>query len=223
MKTPRTRRESGFTLIELAVVLVIIGLIIGGILQGQALIASARIDNLVNDMNGLSASLQNYRGRFKQWPGDDPNATTRFPDADFASNTAMNGDGDGEIEGTYNDTSVPPGGGDETLKMFLHLRGAGLIPGSTDEQPGGGGGRPTTNPFGGLIGVDGDGAYGLTGIVICTGGLPPEVASELDTRLDDGTPNRGNMRGGASANGNAGTTPDTSFTGAVAYTMCRKV
>ena len=49
-------KQSGFTLIEIAIVLVIIGLLLGGVLKGQELINSAKIKNVANDLNGISAA-----------------------------------------------------------------------------------------------------------------------------------------------------------------------
>ncbi|HVS27365.1 MAG TPA: prepilin-type N-terminal cleavage/methylation domain-containing protein, partial [Burkholderiales bacterium] len=49
------RKQSGFTLIEIAIVLVIIGLLLGGVLKGQELITSARVRNLISQQDGIKA------------------------------------------------------------------------------------------------------------------------------------------------------------------------
>ena len=68
-------RQSGFTLVEIAIVLVIIGLLLGGVLKGQELINSAKIKNLINDLNGLSTAVYAYQDRYRALPGDDAGAT----------------------------------------------------------------------------------------------------------------------------------------------------
>jgi prepilin-type N-terminal cleavage/methylation domain-containing protein len=64
--------QKGFTLVEIAIVLVIIGLLLGGVLKGQQLIANAKLKSLVNHANGLSAAVFAYQDRYKALPGDDP-------------------------------------------------------------------------------------------------------------------------------------------------------
>ncbi len=97
----------GFTLIELAIVLVIIGIILGGVLKGQAIIENARIKRVQNDLKSLEASLWTFYDRYNRMPGDcDKNgvidATTynlpagldNNPDEGFCAGTAYDGDRD---------------------------------------------------------------------------------------------------------------------------------
>src|SRR5450759_3795987 len=74
-------RQTGFTLIEIAIVLVIIGLLLGGILKGQEMITQAKIKNIVNDFNGITAAMNSYQDRYRAMPGDDLNAGTRWNNA----------------------------------------------------------------------------------------------------------------------------------------------
>src|SRR3954469_16141500 len=88
------KRNQGFTLVEIAIVLVIIGLLLGGILKGQEMITQAKIKNVIADMSGVSAAMYGYQDRYKSLPGDDKNAGTRW-------GTTAPGNGDGVITGVY--------------------------------------------------------------------------------------------------------------------------
>ena len=69
------RQQSGFTLVEIAIVLVIIGLLLGGVLKGQEMIENSRIKSVVADMRGVSAAFTGYFDRYRALPGDELNAT----------------------------------------------------------------------------------------------------------------------------------------------------
>ena len=71
MSLSKRKTQRGFTLIEIAVVLVIIGLLLGGVLRGQELINSARAKNLVQEMRGVTTMVYGYQDRFQRMPGDD--------------------------------------------------------------------------------------------------------------------------------------------------------
>src|SRR3979411_950648 len=96
----RNSTEAGFTLVEIAIVLVIIGLLLGGILKGQEMITQAKIKNVVNDFNGITAAVNSYQDRYRAIPGDDRNAPTRWSGAPAVD--PLNGDG--VIAGNYNQT-----------------------------------------------------------------------------------------------------------------------
>ena len=66
-------RQSGFTLVEIAVVLVIIGLLLGAILQGTELIDNSRIKKASADISAVSAAYLSYQDRYQALPGDDGN------------------------------------------------------------------------------------------------------------------------------------------------------
>src|SRR3989441_11126607 len=99
---PMTNRQQGFTLVEIAIVLVIIGLLLGGILKGQEMITQAKIKNIVNDFNGVTVAVTSYQDRYRAIPGDDRNASTRWTVQAPAS-----GNGDGVMAGRDH---TPPGG-----------------------------------------------------------------------------------------------------------------
>jgi prepilin-type N-terminal cleavage/methylation domain-containing protein len=64
------KQQSGFTLVEIAIVLVIIGLLLGGVLKGQELINSAKVKNMIGDLRTVSSMVYAYQDRFKALPGD---------------------------------------------------------------------------------------------------------------------------------------------------------
>src|SRR5450759_4610035 len=99
------RNQSGFTLIAIAIVLVIIGLLLGGVLKGQELINSAKVKNLANDFKNIPVFIYGYQDEFKALPGDDALATTHLP-APAATCTLLAGKcapGSGIIDGNWND------------------------------------------------------------------------------------------------------------------------
>src|SRR6266852_2344422 len=97
----RNSIEAGFTLVEIAIVLVIIGLLLGGILKGQEMITQAKIKNAINDFNGVTVAVTSYQDRYRALPGDDLNATTRWTVQAPAS-----GNGNGTVEGLYKDNDT---------------------------------------------------------------------------------------------------------------------
>ena len=64
------RKQQGFTLIEIAIVLVIIGLLLGGVLKGQELITSARVRNLISQQDGVKVAYFGFLDRYRALPGD---------------------------------------------------------------------------------------------------------------------------------------------------------
>lgn len=179
------RKQQGFTLVEIAIVLVIIGLMIGGVLKGQEMITNAKVSRVENDYKGVSAAILAYQDRYGVLPGDDPAATTRFAGT---WNGADNGNGNGVISGAWNSTV----NSDESRKIWKHLRAAGFIKGPVDNtaasylQP--------SHAFGGLIGFE-QGIYNLSGHVLVFGALPGNIGQILEARGDNGNPSSGSIQG----------------------------
>src|ERR1035437_8858750 len=96
-------KQAGFTLVEIAIVLVIIGLLLGGILKGQEMITQAKIKNVVNDFNGITAAENSYQDHYRALPGDDTGASGRWTIA-----TTFNGDGNGQIGATTDTYNIAP-------------------------------------------------------------------------------------------------------------------
>ena len=184
------RMQSGFTLVEIAIVLVIIGLLLGGILKGQEMITQARIKNVVNDFNGITAAYFSYMDRYKAVPGDDPNASNRWTGS-------LNGGSNGQISGLYGVSS--PGTlaqanvdntQGESWNFWWHLRLAGFVAGATTGQAAY---SQPTNAVGGIVGVQTNALTSLTGVVMCSANVPDKVASAVDTQVDDQRSNTGQM------------------------------
>src|SRR6202521_5484142 len=114
--------ETGFTLVEIAIVLVIIGLLLGGILKGQEMITQAKIKNVIADMSGVSAAMYGYQDRYKALPGDDKNSS-RW------GLTVPSTAGNGVVEGKYTEA------GKESMLFWDHLRRAGFVSGTGAENP----------------------------------------------------------------------------------------
>jgi prepilin-type N-terminal cleavage/methylation domain-containing protein len=211
-------RQSGFTLVEIAIVLVIIGLLLGGVLKGQELINSAKVKNFANDFRNIPVFVYGYQDKFKRLPGDDGAATTNV-------NAHANGDGNGVISGKWNSLT----GGDESVLFWEDVRRANLASGSTDfssdtlinsNVP--------TNADGGRIGLSGEmpikvmngGSY-----YVCSDGIDGKFARQLDLMIDDGASNKGSMQaiaqstaGVSKADGTAAA--DTSYVDGTRYTVC---
>ena len=84
-------KQKGFTLVEIAIVLVIVGLLIGGVLKGQEMITNAKLKRIESDNAGIAAAMFSYQDRYLQLPGDDSAANSRF------DVTVPDGDGSGII------------------------------------------------------------------------------------------------------------------------------
>ena len=194
-------KQAGFTLIELAIVLVIIGLLLGGVLRGQELINSAKVKNMARDFQNVQVYVYGYQDRFKVLPGDDHNASNHV----VGTNPA-NGTQNGIIEGTWNTATD----GDETCAIWQHVRLAGLSPGSTTISCAANNTYQPRNADGGLIGIQSVSTFAqitsMTGAyVVCSDQILGRFAAQLDTTLDDGVGNTGAVRvivnGGAASAG----------------------
>ena len=86
----KKQNQHGFTLVEIAIVLVIIGLLLGRILKGQEMITQAKIKNVIADLSGVSAAMYGYQDRYKALPGDDKGAAGRWLRSLSAGSRALN-------------------------------------------------------------------------------------------------------------------------------------
>jgi prepilin-type N-terminal cleavage/methylation domain-containing protein len=184
-------KQTGFTLIELAIVLVIIGLLLGGVLRGQELINSAKVKNMARDFQNVQVYMYGYQDRFRVLPGDDHNANTHV-----AGTVPANGTQNGVLEGTWNTVTA----GDETCAVWEHIRRANLAPGSTAIDCAANNTYQPRNADGGIIGVQSVSTAipeltGMTGTyVVCSNSILGRFAAQLDSTLDDGAGNTGIVR-----------------------------
>lgn len=184
------RNQSGFTLIEIAIVLVIIGLLLGGVLKGQELINSAKVKNLASDFRNIPLYIYTYQDKYRALPGDDPLAATHVTGAATATGIL----GNGRIDGKWDSATAT----DESYLFWQHVRLAGITSGVTD--PTDTTGYPARNTLGGLMGVTNANATtdlpikDLKGTyIVCSSGITGKFAKQLDVALDDGDPQKGSM------------------------------
>lgn len=234
-------RDSGFTLVELAIVITIIGLLIGGVLKGQELLENARMTAVQSQMKGYQAAITSFRDIYKSMPGDTNNATN-FLTGCTATNNCINGDNNGTIAGSVTnwyygyDT-------DECFQAWKHLALANLITGidTTVARPAAyvGGRHVPASPLGGQLYIktaSGDGVsvgQSLTGTVVymsrsqaatwpgsSASMLRPNAAMKLDMKVDDGIAMTGTAQSvsdswtagcGTTANGTNGYNPNATL------------
>lgn len=227
------RKQSGFTLVEIAIVLVIIGLLLGGVLKGQELINSAKVKNLATDFRNIPIFIYGYQDKYKRLPGDDGAATTNV-------GSIANGNGNGVIQGVWNELDpAAAANANESVLFWEHVRKGNFASGATDfSSVAAATASLPTNADGGKIGISGakpittmqGGSY-----YVCSDGIDGKFARQLDLTIDDGVSDKGALMaiaqgagGLTQALGGAGS-PAASSTGANApsgyvdgtrYTVC---
>lgn len=171
LKLKRLRGDqAGFTLVEIAIVMVIIGLLIGGVLKGQAMIQNAKVKRVVKQADEFRAVTMAFFDKYGVYPGDEANAT--IPPGD-----TVNGNASGQMDWA------------ERFDLFNDLLEAKLIAGSFT------GANVPTHAFGDdvfLYWVDPPGAAGADHYIRFDN-LPWDVCLEIDTKYDDGVWNTGTI------------------------------
>jgi prepilin-type N-terminal cleavage/methylation domain-containing protein len=182
--------QRGFTLVEIAIVLVIIGLLLGGILKGQELITNAKVRNVADQQNGVKAAIYAFQDRFRALPGDYKQAPTNVP------NVASSGDGNSQIDAN------------ESTQAWHQLASTGFISCAQCSADVALGTAPDAtnspaNAFGGIMSIVFDSAWNDLAAAtsarsrnnIKSGNqIPSNVLAEVDRKIDDGNPRTGNFR-----------------------------
>jgi prepilin-type N-terminal cleavage/methylation domain-containing protein len=204
------KQQAGFTLIEIAIVLVIIGLLLGGVLKGQELITAARVRNLISTQDGVKAAYFGFLDRYRALPGDYGNATINIPNC----GACQNGNGDGQI--LLNGAIL------ESISAWEHLSKAGFITGSYVYAAADTAASTPTNPYGSFVQLIFDNVYQDAAPTarhnLKTGNnIPSDILAEVDRKIDDGRADGGQLR--FSTRGGAVNTGDICFSTVVGPTL----
>ena len=183
MKIQNLQNQKGFTLVEIAIVLVIIGLLLGGVLKGQELIQNSKVKSVVSEFNNIEAAYWAYRDRTGSYP---TNTTTGFW---FDLRT------EGFITGDLA-TSTTAAGPEHALNGTFHF-----VPANTSN----------------LIPSKG---------MLCATAIEDNIASNIDTKIDDSVGNTGNLRGVLETTAgtlNAAVPATVYSTSAASFTICQEL
>ena len=186
MKSRAPAHQKGFTLVEIAIVLVIIGLLLGGVLKGQSLIEGSKVKAVVNEYRGTASAINVYLDKYRAVPGDDllvvaHTGTGTVPTAGTGGNGVID-------TGTWVGAAAAVATNESSL-FWEHARAAGIVGGAT--------GGTSSSSLGGTLGVTSNvlrpnspaGARGQ--FVVCASGVPGSIAVQIDTSMDEGTGNTG--------------------------------
>jgi prepilin-type N-terminal cleavage/methylation domain-containing protein len=211
------RKQTGFTLIEIAIVLVIIGLLLGGILKGQELITSARVRNIISQQDGIKAAYFGFLDRYRALPGDYDQGGANITGVSTSACNAGNGNGNGRIE-----LGAPSY---ETILAWEHLSKAGFINGSFNCNAAESAATTPNNPFAVRLQLIWDAVFADP-----SGGPPParhnlksgnqipsDLLAEVDRKVDDGNATGGAFRFSAYNGGGTAPTAATCYQAAAPF------
>lgn len=225
------RQQSGFTLVEIAIVLVIIGLLLGGVLKGQELINSAKVKNMIGDFRTVSTVVYGFQDRFRALPGDQTQAQldAAFPPANTAkactpAAAGLCAQNNGRIDGAWNANAVTS----ETFVFWQHVRLANLATGPLSVNDAN---YLPRNADGGLIGIEsgisaaGAAAPYISGMrgtfFVCSDGILGRYVRQIDTAMDDGNTAGGSVQAVLSGSArDTAATATASIVDGLTYTVC---
>lgn len=210
------RTESGFSLVEIAVSIIIIGLLTAMIVKGGQMVEAAKVSSTVLQTQSIISGVQTFRTSYQAWPGDFSAADT-YLDGCSADSDCGNGDETGLVDAT---SSNPDYDEDLTAEnepkyFWKHLYYSGLARGIPDGDAYDYGSiLPVANMDGGFeMFYDGDVEFSssamashvlrLAGAVDMSFGLNGELAFMFDQKMDDGKPGGGSVVGGGNLSGDA--------------------
>jgi len=182
----------GFTLIELAIVLVVIGLLLGGVLKGQELIESARARNIISQLDSIKAAYYAFQDKYRAAPGDYPGSLA-YANLPGIVSPQVGGNGDGVVRDTPQ--------GRESLLLWVHLSHANLIAGNyrADGSLPDRNGEWPRNPYNAKLQLQYDNHFANAGTAprlnLKTGNqIPAKVLADIDRKVDDGRADNGQFR-----------------------------
>jgi prepilin-type N-terminal cleavage/methylation domain-containing protein len=200
----KRQRQSGFSLVEIAIVLVVVGLFIGGVLRGQELIASARVRNVIDQVRAVQVAYYGFQDRYNALPGDLTTEQALTVNINAAPGLVSPGDG-----------WVPI---DDSQQFFNNVAHGGFIVCTPCRIKQTTASNPTadfspTNLYGQPIGfaypsvvpnTNVLGAYywstaaneGTKAMVTTGGSIDSKSLAEMDRKIDDGSPSSGQFRFG---------------------------
>jgi prepilin-type N-terminal cleavage/methylation domain-containing protein len=172
MLTRKLKNRAGFTLVEIAIVMVIIGLLIGGVLKGQAMVQNAKVKRVVKQADEIRAAVMSFYDKYGVYPGDEDLGP-------IPPGTDAEGNGNGQISGA------------EVYEVFRDLQRAELISGNyngTSDLPRHAFGDDMQLGWSNASGVAADAKHFFR-----FDSLPAEVCLEIDMKYDDGVRTTGSI------------------------------
>ena len=242
MGCAHNKNQNGFTLVEISIVMIIVGLLIGGTFGGMKLIENMQVNKAVQDLKAFDAGGLTFRDIYGRLPGDLRNPSSRLPNCS-APPCSTSGNGDRKIGGDFDNANITVT--DEAFVYWQHLLAADLISGIKNVADLTYGEGQPENPITGgfmLMGMI-SGPFWFTSVsskhaIITTeqGGvmasstdvdiIPCEPVRSIDRKIDDGRPGTGRVlswgyciTSPASVNSDWSAPGSGPFIGSLAYTL----